>query len=66
MFKSKKLLTTLAGIASVILVNFFGLEAQTASEVITAVAAIAGSFNLGQGIADGLSKGATSAAHEAK
>lgn len=60
--KSKKLWATMTGIASVVLVNFFGLDEETARTVIAALAAIAGSFNIGQGIADGLSGGKTSSA----
>ncbi len=58
--KSKKLWTTISGIISVILVSQFGLTPEMSDIVIMAVATIAGSFNIGQGIADGLSDGKTS------
>ncbi|VAX15367.1 hypothetical protein MNBD_NITROSPINAE04-1966 [hydrothermal vent metagenome] len=59
--KSKKLWTTISSIASVIMATQLGLAPEIAETVITAIALIAGAFNLGQGVADGLSNGKTSA-----
>lgn len=49
---SKKLITTVAGVAVVLLVNVVGLSEETASQITTALIAVISTYNIGQGIAD--------------
>jgi hypothetical protein len=51
---------TISGIIVVILVNLFDFNEQAAKEITTAVIGLLGAFNIGQGVADGLSGGKTS------
>ncbi len=60
MFKSKKFMATLLGIVGVVLVQLVGIAPEQAKVVTEIIGAIVGTFNFGQGIADGISKGATS------
>lgn len=60
MFKSKKFMATLLGIVGVVLVQLVGIAPEQAKVVTEIIGAIVGTFNVGQGIADGISKGATS------
>ena len=60
MFKSKKFVATMLGIVSVVLVQLVGISPDQAKVVTEIIGAIIGTFNVGQGIADGMSKGATS------
>lgn len=59
-FKSKKFTITISGIIVVILVNVVGVSEQAAKEISIAIIGILAAFNIGQGVADGLSKGKTS------
>ena len=60
---SKKVLVTLVGLLAAILAQsgIVNLTPEALDTITTAIIAIVGSFNVGQGIADGLSKGQTSA-----
>ena len=58
--KSKKFAITLSGIIVVILVNVVGVTEEAAKEITIAIMGILAAFNIGQGVADGLSKGKTS------
>ena len=58
---SKKVLVSLIGVVVAILVSVGLVDPAKQDAVITAIVVLVGSFNIGQGIADGLSKGATSA-----
>ena len=60
MFRSKKFVATLLGIVSVVLVQLVGIAPDQAKVVAEIIGAIIGTFNVGQGIADGMSKGTTS------
>jgi hypothetical protein len=60
--KSKKLLLSLVGIAAVVGLVIAGHDLETVKWVGGFVAGIVASLNLGQGFADGLSKGRTSGA----
>lgn len=61
-FTSKKVIVSLVGLVISVLVAS-GVAVPPGSEVILlkVIAAIVGAFNLGQGLADGLSNGKTSA-----
>jgi len=58
---SKKVLVSLVGVLVAILVSAGLVDPAQQDAVITAIVVLVASFNIGQGIADGLSKGATSA-----
>lgn len=60
--RSKKLLLSMMGIAAVVGLVIAGHDLETVKWVGGFVAGIVASLNLGQGFADGLSKGRTSAA----
>jgi len=66
MFRSKKFVATLLGIVSVVLVQLVGIAPDQAKVVAEIIGAIIGTFNVGQGIADGMSKGTTSSAAVAR
>lgn len=55
-FKSKKFTALILGVITLVLTDLLNWDAATA----TNVTAVIGSYLLGQGVADGLSKGATS------
>ena len=57
---SKKSLTTLIGIITVILINVIGINPDQAKTITDAIMIIVGIYLGAQGIADGLSKGVTS------
>ena len=61
-FFSKKVIVSLVGLIMAVLV-VVGVDVPLGTEalLLKVIAAIVGSFNVGQGVADGLSKGATSA-----
>lgn len=60
--QSKKLVLSLVGIVAVVGLVVAGHDLETVKWVGGFVAGIVASLNLGQGFADGLSKGGTSAA----
>ena len=60
MLRSKKFVATVLGIVSVVLVQLVGIAPDQAKVVTEIIGAIIGTFNVGQGIADAVSKGATS------
>jgi len=60
--KSKKMILSLLGIASVVGLVLAGQDLETVKWVGGFIAGIVASLNLGQGLADGLSEGRTSAA----
>jgi len=60
MLRSKKFMATLLGIVTVVLVQLVGIAPDQAKVVTEIIGAIVGTFNVGQGIADGVSRGATS------
>ena len=60
MLRSKKFVATLLGIVTVVLVQLVGIAPDQAKVVTEIIGAIIGTFNVGQGIADGVSRGATS------
>ena len=64
-FFSKKVIVSLVGLVMSLLVAF-GVPVPPGTEVLLlkVIAAIVGAFNLGQGLADGLSKGRTSAGRD--
>ena len=55
-FKSKKFTAFIVGLIALAITEFAGVSEQIATEI----AGIMGAYLLGQGVADGLSKGATS------
>ena len=55
-FKSKKFTVVITGLIVLVLTQYFGIAEGAAAEI----AGIIGAYVLGQGVADGLSKGATS------
>ena len=59
-FKSKKFTVTVSGIIVIILVNVFEFTKPAAQEIATAIMGLLAAFNIGQGVADGLSNGKTS------
>lgn len=62
---SKKTKSMLLGLVTVVVTYFatqFGLDAETANHIATLFTAITSSYLVGQGLADGLSAGATSSA----
>jgi hypothetical protein len=64
-FLSKKVIVSLVGlIMSVLVAAGAPLPAGMESTIIQAIVALIASFNIGQGIADGLSKGRTSAGRD--
>ena len=65
MFYSKKVMVSLVAlIASLLAVNGVGVPPGTEALLLKVIAAIVGAFNVGQGLADGLSKGRTSASRD--
>jgi len=60
--KSKKMILSLVGIAAVVALVLAGRDIETVKWVGGFIAGIVASLNLGQGVADGLSDGRTSAA----
>jgi hypothetical protein len=56
----KKLIVALTGVLAVILSTKLGLSEEQVKHVLDAIALICAAFGVGQGIADGLSGGATS------
>jgi len=60
---SKKMVLSLVGIAAVVGLVVAGKDLETVKWVGGFIAGIVASLNLGQGLADGLSAGETSAAH---
>ena len=64
-FVSKKVIISLAGLIASVLVAF-GVPVPPGTEalLLKVIAAIVGAFNIGQGLADGLSKGRTSAGRD--
>jgi len=60
-FLSKKVIVSLVGLVIALAVSAGLIAPEQQDTIITAIVAIIGSFNIGQGIADGLSKGQTSA-----
>lgn len=56
MFRSKKFVAFLLGVIVLCLKSFLGVDDETALKI----AALVGTYVFGQGIADGMSKGATS------
>ena len=64
-FLSKKVIVSLVGlIVSVIIAAGINLPDDTQKLLIEVILGIISSFNIGQGIADGLSKGRTSAGRD--
>jgi len=61
---SKKVLVSIIGVIVMLLVGAGIIEPDKQDAVITAIVVLITSFNIGQGLADGLSKGATSASRE--
>lgn len=61
LLKSKKMLITLIGIVAVVALVFAGKDIETVKWVGGFIAGIVASLNIGQGLADGLSGGKTSA-----
>jgi len=59
--KSKKMVALLAGVAAVVVLVLAGTDLETLKWVGGFIAGMVASLNIGQGIADGLSKGKTSA-----
>ena len=59
--KSKKMILSLIGIAAVVGLVLAGHDIETVKWVGGFIAGIVASLNVGQGLADGLSKGRTSA-----
>ena len=51
---------TLTGLISVVMVNLLGQSPETAAMITKAITVIVGMFVGAQGLADGISKGATS------
>ena len=58
--KSKKFMALLVGVISLVLVNILGFPEEQARDITDAITILLSSFMIGQGVADGLSKGATS------
>lgn len=61
MFKSKKLLVSLVAIVAIVLLVVLRTDFEVLKWVGGFIMGIAGSFSLGQGFADGMSQGRTSA-----
>ena len=59
--KSKKMVALLVGVAAVVVLSLGGTDLETLKWVGGFIAGMVASLNIGQGIADGLSKGKTSA-----
>ncbi len=59
--KSKKMILSLLGIAAVVGLVLAGQDLETVKWVGGFIASMVASLNLGQGLADGLSEGRTSA-----
>ena len=60
--KSKKMEALLVGVAAVVVLVLAGTDLETVKWVGGFIAGMVASLQIGQGIADGLSKGETSAA----
>lgn len=62
---SKKVIVSLVGLITSLLI-VFGVNVPPGTEILLlkVIAAVVGSFNLGQGLADGLSGGRTSAGRD--
>ena len=59
---SKKFIVSIAGLLASVLLGFgVDIPKDQLVALLSAIAAIVGSFNIGQGVADGMSKGRTSA-----
>ena len=61
LLQSKKMILSLAGIAAVVGLVLAGHDLETVKWVGGFIAGIVASLNVGQGLADGLSEGRTSA-----
>ncbi|KPK50981.1 MAG: hypothetical protein AMK72_00815 [Planctomycetes bacterium SM23_25] len=61
LLKSKKMILSLIGIAAVVSLVLAGHDLETVKWVGGFIAGIVASLNVGQGLADGLSEGRTSA-----
>jgi len=61
LLKSKKMILSLVGILAVVGLVIAGRDLETIQWVGGFITGIVASLNVGQGLADGLSKGATSA-----
>ena len=61
LIKSKKMILSLIGIAAVVGLVLAGRDLETVKWVGGFIAGIVASLNVGQGLADGLSEGRTSA-----
>jgi len=60
--KSKKMVALLVGVAAVVVLALAGTDLETLKWVGSFIAGMVASLQIGQGIADGLSSGKTSAA----
>lgn len=63
---SKKFLALTTGVITLILVNLLGFNEAVAAKIVDALTVVLTAFFLGQGVADGLSKGATSGVSNGK
>ena len=61
LFKSKKMIISLAGLAAVVTLVVLGHDLETVKWIGGFITGIVASLNIGQGIADGFSEGRTSA-----
>jgi len=62
LLQSKKMILSLVGIVAVVTLVVLGNDIETVKWVGGFIAGIVASLNIGQGIADGMSQGATSSA----
>lgn len=62
--KSKKMILSLVAIAAVLALVLTGQEMEVVKWVGGFITGVVASLNVGQGLADGLSKGETSAGHD--